>query len=58
MCEPKNPESIARTVRRIMELSHEEKHTIKLAAKRMVEQTYTWERISADMRKVFETLVQ
>lgn len=58
MCEPKNPDSIAKTIERIKALSDGEKNQIRDKAKKIVLETYDWDRIAASMRGIFDTLVK
>lgn len=52
-----DPQSIADTITRIRSLSEPEKDSIRSRAKELVIRTYNWERVTADMRSLFNEVV-
>ncbi|MFC1622523.1 glycosyltransferase family 4 protein [Patescibacteria group bacterium] len=57
-CEPKNPQSIAEKIKYILdENNKEEVAQVVSNAKKMVEEKYTWEKVSEQMKSVFNNLL-
>jgi len=52
----KDPQSIQVCIERILSMPKSEKEWIKDSAERMVRETYNWEKISADMERMFTSL--
>lgn len=58
LCEPHNPESIARAVSRIRSLPHAAREQIAETGYQRVLSTYNWDRIAASMRLFFEEVTR
>jgi len=52
-CVPEDPESIAEAIKRVIGLDPENKKRILLAARRIVEERYTWDKVIPRMRQLF-----
>ncbi len=57
-CEPQSPESIAKTVTRILELTPQEKTMIHEKAMKIILEKYNWQYICVRMRCIFDALTQ
>lgn len=56
VCQPHEPESIVRTVQRVLALDHEGRIRIRTAALAMVRDRFTWDQVVKEMRQIFEKL--
>ena len=57
VCEPKNPESIARAIIRAGEMSADVKKSLHQNAMKIINERYNWEYISGRMDKMFKGLI-
>jgi len=55
-CEPKNSQSIAHIIDRVMKLSVEEKKKIQDNAQKMVKEKYNWNSVAVKMKNIFDSL--
>lgn len=58
LCEPKNPQSIASTIERVIKLTSAEKETIHNNAMKIIYEKYNWEYIRTRMKYIFEELMK
>jgi glycosyltransferase involved in cell wall biosynthesis len=58
LCQPNDPQSIADTVNRILNLDHIKLDKIKENAFSLVSTRFNWETVSASMRKIFLTMIK
>jgi len=56
ICKVENPESIAKTVERILALSEEEKAKVHEEGMKIIEEKYNWDYIVGRMKYIFEVL--
>ena len=57
VCRPSNPESVARTVVRVMNLDQASRDVICIRAKVMVSERFTWDVVARQMRQLFVDVV-
>lgn len=58
LCEPKNPESIAQTIERVMNISQEEKNKIHGNSLKLIEEKYNWEYIAERMKRILSGIMK
>ena len=56
-CRPSNPESIARTVEKVMKLDHVSQESVCVRAKAMVYDRFTWDVVAKQMRLLFQEIL-
>ncbi len=56
-CRPSNPESVARTVEKVMTLDQASRDAVCAAAKVMVRERFTWDVVSKQMRLLFQEIL-
>ncbi len=57
VCRPSNPESIARTVEKVMKLDRVSQELVCVRAKAMVYDRFTWDVVAKQMRLLFEEIL-
>lgn len=56
VCNPHDPQSIADSIQRLMQLPEKERETMTARASALVHERFTWDKIAKQMKTVFDTL--